>query len=45
VGVVPCDLVLEYLDFVEKHSTPMRMVKGHVHKMLGQWFKEHWDLR
>jgi hypothetical protein len=44
-GHTPCDLLLEYLDHVKEFPTPMRMVKGHTHSLLGAWFKEHWDLR
>jgi len=44
-GHTPCDLLLEYLDHVKDFPTPMRMVKGHTHSLLGAWFKEHWDLR
>lgn len=32
------EMLLEYLDFVEKYPTPIRMVRGHVHKMLKSWF-------
>ncbi|BBN07834.1 tRNA-dihydrouridine synthase 1 [Marchantia polymorpha subsp. ruderalis] len=39
-------LCLEYLDLCEQYPVPMRMVRGHVHKMLGNfWFKQHPDLR
>lgn len=36
----PCDLLLEYLDLCEVHYTPQRMVRAHVHKLLGPWFNE-----
>ncbi|KAL2630289.1 hypothetical protein R1flu_014975 [Riccia fluitans] len=39
-------LCLEYLDLCEKYPVPMRMVRGHVHKMLGNyWFRHHPDFR
>lgn len=44
-GVHPPDLVLEYLQFCDKYPVPMRMVRAHVHRMLGSWFKVHSDLR
>ncbi|KAL3688198.1 hypothetical protein R1sor_014507 [Riccia sorocarpa] len=35
-------LCLEYLDLCEKYPVPMRMVRGHVHKILGNyWFRHH----
>ena len=43
-GHQPCDMLLEYLEAVDHFPTPMRMVKGHTHSLLGAWFKEHWDL-
>mmetsp|Transcript_3733 Transcript_3733/g.4995 ORF Transcript_3733/g.4995 Transcript_3733/m.4995 type:complete len:161 (-) Transcript_3733:188-670(-) len=30
---------------LELYPSPLRMAKGHTHKLLGNWFKEHWDLR
>lgn len=38
-------LLLEYMEFFEKYPVPWRMVRGHVHRMLGNWFKIHTDLR
>lgn len=36
---------LEYLRLCCKMPVPMRMVKGHVHKLCGPWLAEHVDLR
>ncbi|GLU13523.1 hypothetical protein SLE2022_301560 [Rubroshorea leprosula] len=33
------DLVVEYLKLCEKYPVPWRMVRSHVHKLLGDWFK------
>ncbi|GER25104.1 tRNA-dihydrouridine synthase [Striga asiatica] len=33
------DLAVEYLRFCEVYSVPWRMVRSHVHKMLGEWFR------
>lgn len=38
-------VLLEYFDFCEKYPVPWRMVRGHVHRMLGDWFRIHPDLR
>ncbi|KAI5082790.1 hypothetical protein GOP47_0002533 [Adiantum capillus-veneris] len=38
-------LFLEYLEFLEKYPVPWRMVRAHVHRMLGNWFKKHPDIR
>ncbi|GAB4817444.1 hypothetical protein N2152v2_004490 [Parachlorella kessleri] len=38
-------LLLEYLDIVELHPTPWRMIKGHAFKLLGPWLTEFTDLR
>jgi len=40
-----CDLLIEYLELAKKYPTPMRMVKAHVHRILGNWLQEHTDLR
>ena len=41
----PCDMLLEYLDLCETHYTPQRMVRAHVHKLLGGWFNVFPDVR
>ena len=41
----PCDMLLEYLDLCEKYPTPQRMVRAHVHKLLGSWFNVFPDVR
>ncbi|KAE8721561.1 tRNA-dihydrouridine(16/17) synthase [Hibiscus syriacus] len=33
------DLVVEYLKLCEKYPVPWRMIRSHVHKMLGGWFR------
>ena len=38
-------LLAEYLQLVAEHPVHLRMVRGHVHKMSGQWLAEHTDLR
>ncbi|KAL2499650.1 FMN-linked oxidoreductase superfamily protein [Abeliophyllum distichum] len=39
------DLLVEYLKFCEKHPVPWRMIRSHVHKMLGEWFRIHPNIR
>ena len=31
-----CRLMLEYVELTRRHNTPLRMVKGHAFKMLGE---------
>jgi tRNA-dihydrouridine synthase 1 len=38
-------LCREYLDLCALHPVPMRMMRGHVHKLLHDWLGEHTDLR
>lgn len=38
-------LVLEYLDFCDKYPVPARMIRAHVHRMLGPWFRQYPHLR
>eukprot|EP01018_Ginkgo_biloba_P022495 Gb_36082 [translate_table: standard] len=38
-------LLLEYFDLCEKYPVPWRMIRAHVHRMLGGWFRIHPDLR
>ncbi len=38
-------LLRDYLELAKKHPVPIRMVKGHLHKMIGPWLSEHHDLR
>ncbi|KAJ4891001.1 FMN-linked oxidoreductases superfamily protein [Raphanus sativus] len=44
-GLDQGDLVVEYLKLCEKHPVPWRMIRSHVHKMLGDWFKVHPHVR
>ncbi|XP_031495217.1 uncharacterized protein LOC116260842 [Nymphaea colorata] len=39
------ELVVEYLKMCEKHPVPWRMIRSHVHKMLGDWFRIQPDIR
>lgn len=44
-GLDQADLVKEYLKLCEIHPVPWRMIRSHVHKMLGEWFRIHPHLR
>nr|GFA56634.1 tRNA-dihydrouridine(16/17) synthase [NAD(P)(+)]-like [Tanacetum cinerariifolium] len=35
------DLVVKYLKLCEKYHVPCRMIRSHVHKILGEWFRVH----
>ncbi|CAL1380727.1 unnamed protein product [Linum trigynum] len=39
------DLVVEYLKLCEEYPVPWRMIRSHVHKMLGEWFRVHPHVR
>ncbi|KAL6587654.1 hypothetical protein OROMI_000632 [Orobanche minor] len=39
------ELVVEYLKICEKYPVPWRMIRSHVHKMLGEWFRVRPDVR
>lgn len=39
------DLLVEYLKFCEQYPVPWRMIRAHVHKMLGDWFRLHPHVR
>lgn len=39
------ELVVEYLKLCEKYPVPWRMIRSHVHKMLGEWFRVHPHVR
>ncbi|KAD4888195.1 hypothetical protein E3N88_20268 [Mikania micrantha] len=39
------DLVIEYLKLCEKYPVPWRMIRAHLHKMLGEWFRIHPHVR
>lgn len=39
------DLLVEYLKLCEKYPVPWRMIRSHVHKMLGEWFRIRPDVR
>jgi len=34
-----CLLLEQYLDLVDKYPTPARMVRAHMHKLLGDWLQ------
>lgn len=38
-------LVLEYLELCEKYPVPARMIRAHVHRMLGPWFRRYPEMR
>ncbi|CAN8251407.1 unnamed protein product [Cochlearia groenlandica] len=44
-GLDQGDLVVEYLKLCEKHPVPWKMIRSHVHKMLGDWFRIHPQVR
>ncbi|XP_077211620.1 FMN-linked oxidoreductases superfamily protein [Tasmannia lanceolata] len=44
-GIDQADLVEEYLKLCERHPVPWRMIRSHVHKMLGEWFRIHPHVR
>uniref|UniRef100_A0A0A9CFR9 tRNA-dihydrouridine(16/17) synthase [NAD(P)(+)] n=1 Tax=Arundo donax TaxID=35708 RepID=A0A0A9CFR9_ARUDO len=44
-GLDQADLVIEYLKLCEQYPVPWRMVRSHVHKMLGGWFRVHPEVR
>ncbi|CAK9315630.1 unnamed protein product [Citrullus colocynthis] len=39
------DLLVDYLKLCEKYPVPWRMIRSHVHKLLGDWFKIHPHIR
>ncbi|KAL3813637.1 hypothetical protein ACJIZ3_014905 [Penstemon smallii] len=39
------ELLVEYLKFCEKYPVPWRMIRSHVHKLLGEWFRIHPSVR
>ncbi|KAL7090071.1 hypothetical protein ACP275_12G017300 [Erythranthe tilingii] len=39
------ELAVEYLRMCEKYPVPWRMVRSHVHKLLGEWFRVHPSVR
>ncbi|KAF3439000.1 hypothetical protein FNV43_RR17275 [Rhamnella rubrinervis] len=39
------DLLVEYLKLCEQYPAPWRMIRAHVHKMLGDWFRLHPHIR
>nr|GEY44654.1 uncharacterized mitochondrial protein AtMg00810-like [Tanacetum cinerariifolium] len=39
------DLVVKYLKLYEKYHVPWRMIRSHVHKMLGKWFRVYPHIR
>ena len=43
--VAGISLLRDYLRLAMAHPVPMRMVKGHVHKLITPWLSEHHDLR
>lgn len=41
----PAEVCLEYLALCRQYPTPLRMIRGHVHKFMGGWLSEFTDLR
>ncbi|KAK4410040.1 tRNA-dihydrouridine(16/17) synthase [NAD(P)(+)]-like [Sesamum angolense] len=39
------ELLVEYLKFCERYPVPWRMIRSHVHKLLGDWFRIHPNVR
>ncbi|XP_050205833.1 uncharacterized protein LOC126655634 [Mercurialis annua] len=39
------DLLVEYLKLCEQYPVPWRIIRSHVHKLLGDWFKIHPHVR
>lgn len=39
------DLLVDYLKLCEKYPVPWRIIRSHVHKLLGHWFKIHPHIR
>lgn len=39
------DLFVQYLKLCERYPVPWRMIRSHVHKMLGEWFRIQPDVR
>lgn len=39
------ELLVEYLKLCEKYPVPWRMIRSHVHKLLGEWFRIHPSVR
>ncbi|EPS63093.1 hypothetical protein M569_11689, partial [Genlisea aurea] len=39
------ELLVEYLKLCEKYPVPWRMVRSHVHKLMGDWFRIHTTVR
>ncbi|XP_071710583.1 uncharacterized protein [Rutidosis leptorrhynchoides] len=39
------DLVVEYLNLCEKYPVPWKMIRNHVNKMLGKWFRVYPQIR
>ncbi|MQM05458.1 hypothetical protein Taro_038269, partial [Colocasia esculenta] len=44
-GLDQADLAVEYLQLCEQYPVPWRMIRSHVHKMLGEWFRIHPHVR
>lgn len=44
-GLDQSDLALEYLKLCEQHPIPWRMIRSHLHKMLGDWFRNQPNVR
>ncbi|XP_010906387.1 uncharacterized protein [Elaeis guineensis] len=45
LGLDQAELAVEYLKLCEQYPVPWRMIRSHVHKMLGGWFAIHPEVR
>ncbi|KAK1260972.1 Pyridoxal biosynthesis protein PDX1.1 [Acorus gramineus] len=39
------ELLVEYLKLCERYPVPWRIIRSHVHKLLGDWFRIHPEIR
>ncbi|KAJ4963159.1 hypothetical protein NE237_023098 [Protea cynaroides] len=44
-GLDQADLLIEYLKLCERYPVPWRIIRSHVHKLLGEWFRIQPHLR
>ncbi|KAM3212696.1 hypothetical protein ACQJBY_065634 [Aegilops geniculata] len=44
-GLDPADLAIEYLKLCEQYPVPWRMIRSHLHKLLGSCFRVHPQVR
>ncbi|KAK1284516.1 Pyridoxal biosynthesis protein PDX1 [Acorus calamus] len=44
-GLDQAELLVEYLKLCERYPVPWRIIRSHVHKLLGDWFRIHPEIR